>query len=186
MTVTVAPAPVTIDAQVTPSSATAGGTVHVHATVAAGRARVGNAERNRGCRSDTSTGAHLADLTLDSTGAVDGDVPIRPAVGGHTLTLTYTGDTDFTGGTASASYGVVATATTTITSVDMANLSFGQTVTLPPSSPKDTRTPTGTVQFSDGANTRRHGGARRAPEPRRSQQVRSPPARTRIVSELWR
>ena len=151
VTVTVAPAPVTIDAQVTPASVTAGGTVHVHATVAAAAPGSGTPTGTVGV-DDTTTGTHVADLTLDSTGAVDGDVPVG-AVGGHTLTLTYTGDTDFTGGTTSASYGVVAAATTTITSVDMANPSFGQTITLRAVVAGGARTPTGTVQFSDGGNT---------------------------------
>jgi hypothetical protein len=149
-TVTVAPATVTIDAQVNPASVTAGGSVHVHASVAAAAPGAGTPSGIVHV-DDTTTGTHLADLTLDDSGVVDGDVAAG-APGGHTLTLAYSGDDDFGAGATTAGYGVVAAATTTITSVDMANPSFGQTVTLQAAVSGGARTPTGTVQFSDGAN----------------------------------
>ncbi|HEY1740032.1 MAG TPA: Ig-like domain repeat protein, partial [Acidimicrobiia bacterium] len=149
-TVSVAQAAVTIAAQVTPASVTAGGSVHVHASVAAAAPGAGTPSGVVHV-DDTTTGAHLADLALDAGGAVDGDVSASTP-GAHTLTLTYSGDDDFSGGATTAGYGVVAAATTTITSVDMANPSFGQTVTLQAVVTGGARTPTGTVQFSDGAN----------------------------------
>ncbi len=148
--VSVAPATVAVDAAVTPVSATAGGRVHVHASVmvvAPGRGTPSGTVHV----DDAATGARVADLSLDAAGTVDGDLEAGTP-GAHTLTVTYAGGDGFAGGRASVGYVVVAATTTTAVTVDVAHPQYGRTVTVRATVAGGAVAPTGTVQFSDNGN----------------------------------
>ena len=75
------------------------------------------------------------------------------ALGGHTITAVYGGDTNFTGSTSSGLTQTVQGATTTAVTSSFNPAVFGQSVTFTATVSSPSGTPTGTVTFKDGTTT---------------------------------